>query len=109
MTRFAQFLICLCCLSGVGRAQEAIRMSLASAEAAEARRKAATTVGYYNIKLGPTAWRFNAGLQAQYDDNVGLASGNREEDFIFRPQINAQMLWPVTEKNSLHLSADVGY
>jgi hypothetical protein len=35
--------------------QEAVRMSIASAEAAEARRQAATTVGYYNLKLGPTA------------------------------------------------------
>ena len=49
-------------LSLPGRAQESVRMSLAGAQAAEARRKAAATVDYYNLKLGPTAWRFGTGL-----------------------------------------------
>src|SRR5436305_257434 len=39
------------------RAQETIRMSLAGAEAAEARRKANSTIGYYNLKLGLAAVR----------------------------------------------------
>ena len=50
--------------------QEAVRMSMASAEAAEARRQAASTIGYYNLKLGPTAWNFGAGLGLEYNDNV---------------------------------------
>jgi hypothetical protein len=96
-------------LAGTARAQEAIRMSMASAEAAEARRKAASTLGYYNIKLGPTAWRFTAGLAMEYNNNVSLDSASSENDFVFRPQINSQMLWPVSDKNSLNLSVGVGY
>ncbi len=84
-------------------------MSLASAEAAEARRKAAASIGYYNVKVGPTGWRFGTGLTVEYDDNVTLGQVNHESDVIFRPEINAQMLWPVTDKNTLNLSVGVGY
>src|SRR5438876_11944603 len=98
MTSIAKFLVCFFFLVGIGRAQEALRMSMASAEAAEARRKAASTLGYYNLKLGTTAWRFGAGLGLEYTDNVGLNANRKEDDFIFRPQVNAEMLWPVTEK-----------
>ena len=45
------------------RGQEAIQMSIASAEAAEARHKTASTIGYYDLKLGPTAWNFGTGLE----------------------------------------------
>src|SRR5438309_955973 len=72
-----------------GQAQEAARMSLASAEAAQARRKAASTIGYYNLQVGPTAWRFGAGLGLEYNDNVTLRQGNAESDFIFSPQMKA--------------------
>src|ERR1043165_2883877 len=40
------------------RAQESIRMSQAGADAAEARRRTGSTLGYYNLKLGPAAFRF---------------------------------------------------
>jgi hypothetical protein len=91
------------------RAQESIRMSLASAQAAEARQRAATTIGYYNLKLGPTAWNFGTGLGVQYDSNVNLAESNPEGDFIFTPQINTRMLWPVSEVNSVNLALGAGY
>src|SRR5205823_12295289 len=87
-------LFLLCSLMAV-RAQETVRMSLASAQAAEARRRAAATIGYYNLKVRPTAWRFGAGLGLEYNDNIVLREENQEGDFIFRPQINAQMLWPI--------------
>jgi len=90
-------------------AQEALRMSIAGAEAAEARRKAVTTIGYYNFKLGPTAWRFSAGLGMEYNDNVNLREENPEGDFIFRPSVGANMLWPITEKNTLNLTLGAGY
>jgi len=92
-----------------GRAQESVRMSLASADAAAARRKAASTIGYYNLKVGPTAWRFGAGLGLEYNDNVLLRQENTEGDFIFRPQVNFQMLWPITDKNAINLSVGGGY
>ena len=84
-------------------------MSLASAQAAEARRQASSTLGYYNVKMGPTGWRFGAGLGLQFDDNVNLSGTNSDSDFIVSPQINAQMLWPVTDKNRIDLSVGLGY
>ncbi len=89
--------------------QEAVRMSIASAEAAEARRRAATTVGYYNLKLGPTAWNFGAGLGVAYNSNVDYTESNAEWDFIFSPQINTRMLWPVSDQNSINLALGGGY
>ncbi len=89
--------------------QEAVRMSIASAQAAEARRRAATTIGYYNLKLGPTAWNFGAGLGVEYNSNVNYTETNPEGDFIFRPQINTRMLWPVSEQNSINLALGGGY
>jgi hypothetical protein len=96
-------------LAPAAPSQEALRLSLAGAEAAEARHKAASTVGYYNIKLGPTGWRFGSALGLQYTDNVNLGSTGPQSDLSFSPQVTAQMLWPVTEKNTLNFSVGVGY
>jgi hypothetical protein len=90
-------------------AQEAIRMSMASAEAAEARRRAASTIGYYNLKLGPTAWNFGTGLGLEYNNNVYYTEANPSGDFIFRPQVNTRMLWPVSDQNSISLTLGGGY
>ena len=84
-------------------------MSIASAEAAEARHKAASTIGYYDLKLGPTAWNFGAGLEVDYNSNVNNTESNPEGDFIFRPQINTRMLWLVSEQNSINLALGGGY
>ena len=84
-------------------------MSMASDEAARARREAASTLGYYNLTVGPTRWKFGAGLGMEYTDNVSLSSSGKESDFSFRPQANTEMLWPITDKNSLNFNVGVGY
>ena len=89
-------------------AQEAVRLSMASADAAAARRQAASTLGYYNLKMGQTGWRFGTGLGVEYNDNVRYTE-DKEGDFILRPNITASMLWPVTDQNSLNLDLGVGY
>jgi hypothetical protein len=89
--------------------QEAVRMSIASEQAAEAQHKAATSVGYYNLQLGPTAWNFGAGLGMQYESNVYLTEDNPQGDIIFSPQINTRMLWPVSDQNSINLALGGGY
>jgi hypothetical protein len=91
------------------RGQEAVRMSMASAEAAEARRRAASTIGYYNLKLGPTAWNFGTGLGLEYNSNVYYTEVNPSGDLIFRPQVNTRMLWPVSDQNSINLTLGGGY
>ena len=84
-------------------------MSIASAQAAEARRGAAKTIGYYNLKLGPTAWNFGAGLGVSYNSNVNNTESNAQGDFIFSPQLNTRMLWPVSDINSINLALGAGY
>ena len=90
-------------------AQEAVHMSLAGAEAAEARRKADSTLDYYNLKAGPTAWRFSSSLGAEVNDNIQLEPTSPMTDLIFRPEINARMLWAISDKNNLHLTLGGGY
>ena len=83
-------------------------MSLAGDLASESQRQAQNTIGYYNLLLGPVAWRFSSGIGFDYNDNVNL-SQKGEDDLIFRPNLNAQMHWPVTQKNSLDVSLGAGY
>jgi hypothetical protein len=89
--------------------QEAVRLSMASAEAAAARRRAASSMGYYNLKLGPTDWRFGAGLGVDYNSNVNYTEENPEGDFIFRPEVRTRMVWPVSDLNSINLALAGGY
>ena len=95
-------------LTATASAQDAVRMSLASAEAAAARRRAASTIGYYNVKLGQTAWRFGSTLGFEFNDNVYYTEDN-SGDFIIRPGLTSEMLWPLTDANSLNLSLGAGY
>lgn len=84
-------------------------MSLASAQAAEARRKVATTLRDSSLKLGPTVWQLGTALGLEFNDNVRYTDSNPESDFVFRPQIDAGMLWPVSDRNSITLSFGGGY
>jgi hypothetical protein len=89
-------------------AQEALRLSMAGDVAAATQQQYDNSIGYYNLLLGMTAWRFSSGLGLEYNSNVRLQE-NGESDLIIRPSINAQMHWPVTLKNSLDVSLGVGY
>lgn len=106
------------------RAQDAIRPSLAGEASAEARRQSIDQIPY-NLQLGPMKLRFSATLGFEYNDNVNLAedatallpgpSGpvlvttEQQSDFIIRPQINMNALWPITQLNTLRLDVGIGY
>lgn len=89
--------------------QEATRLSMAGADAAEAQHQAASTIGYYNLRLGDLALRFTAGTGVEYNDNIHLSSTHREGDEIFTPSLDMDIHLPVTEKNSLDVSIGAGY
>jgi hypothetical protein len=93
---------------GIVRGQEALRISTAGDLAAAAQRQAESSIGYYNLLWGPVAWRFSSGLAVDYNDNVRYEQ-NAQGDFIFRPNADAQMNWPVTQVNDLNLSVAAGY
>lgn len=88
--------------------QEALRISTAGDLAAAAQRQAESSIGYYNLLLGPVAWQFSSGLAVDYNDNI-QDQQNAQGDFIFIPNVNAQMHWPVTQVNDLNLSVAAGY
>src|SRR5580658_8553339 len=96
-------------MASTALAQEAVRMSLAGAEAAESRQNAQATPGYYDIQAGPTYWRFGAGLALSYDDNITLVENNREGDLRYSPYLSAQLQWPVTALQTLNLTVNGGY
>lgn len=89
-------------------AQEALRESLAGEKAASEREKALENQPY-NLKAGPVSLDFSSSLDVQYNDNVNLAQVGAQQDFIFLPQLNTRVFWPVTDKNALNLNVGLGY
>lgn len=83
-------------------------MSLASEEAAEARRDAAK-LGYCNLQLASMTARVEANLGVEISDNVDYRSVDPRKDVAFRPGLLVKSLWPITDLNSLYVSTGVGY
>src|SRR5450755_4376841 len=106
------------------RAQDAVRPSLAGEEASEARRQSIDKIPY-NLELGPMKLRFSATIGVEYNDNINLAEDatallpivtgpvlvttQLQSDFIIRPQVNVNALWPITQLNTLKLDVGIGY
>jgi hypothetical protein len=111
--RFAAVWPCLLALLGMLAlaihlpAQESLRYSLASEQAARAR--AATANIPYNIKLGEARMRFAAGLGIEYNDNINVAETGQQDDLVLRPEGTVDVFWPITEQNSLNVSVNIGY
>ncbi len=62
-----------------------------------------------NLRLGPTAWQFQAALGIEANDNIQLEEVSPQADVIFHPQLGGRMLWRVSELNSLTFALGVGY
>lgn len=84
-------------------------MSLAGAEASEERRKAAGALADSNLRLGPSAWSFDAGFGLEANDNLRATPVEREQDLVFRPEVDARMRLPLSEVNTIALAIGVGY
>ena len=117
-------LVAVLAAAPVTRAQDAIRPSLAGEAAAEARRQAIDKIPY-NLQLGPIKFRFSATMGFEYNDNINLAEDGTftfqsvggpitvtfepQSDVIFRPQVNLNALWPITQLNTLRFDIGIGY
>ena len=117
-------LLTLLCATGIVRAQDAIRPSLAGEAAAEARRQSIDKIPY-NLQVGPIKFRFSATMGIEYNDNINLAEDGTfafpsrfgpivvttesQSDIILRPQVNVNALWPITQLNTLRLDLGIGY
>ncbi|MEO5718335.1 MAG: outer membrane beta-barrel protein [Chthoniobacterales bacterium] len=101
-------LAALLLLAPVGRAQEAVRPSLAGEAAASARRQSTDQIPY-NLLAGPIRFLFSITTGVEYNDNINLAETNKQEDIIIRPQFNIDAIWQVTQLNTLKLDIGLGY
>ncbi len=99
---------CALALTSSARAQEALRLSLASEEMADARTKAGDLQNS-NLKLGPMSARLQASYGMEYSDNVAYVNQGSQSDIALRPGVNFTGLWPVTDVNSLYFSTGLGY
>ncbi len=91
------------------KAQDAIRPSLAGEAASQARQQDIERIPY-NLLVGPVRFRFSATVGVEYNDNIGLAQHDEKvDDVIFRPQVNFDAIWPITQLNTLRLDLGIGY
>lgn len=98
----------LLCAPTLTWSQDAVRPSLAGEAASEARQQDINRLPY-NLLLGPVRFRVSATVGVEYNDNINLAEVNKQDDVIFRPQINLNAIWPITQINTLTLDLGVGY
>jgi hypothetical protein len=64
---------------------------------------------HYNLAVGPVRVNVAAGVGFEYNDNINLSDHNRESDFIFRPSLNLDTVWQLSEMNTLRFSMGVSY
>lgn len=89
--------------------QDAPRPSLAGPDAAQARRISNSLLDASNLKLGPSSWRFAAALAVQSCDNLRGDSAHPQADVSFRPELDASMRLPLSQRHTLAFSLDAGY
>src|SRR5262245_37226940 len=79
-------------------AQEALRISRVSEEAAQLRR-AYRELQPSNLIVGQGKVRLGASLSAEYNSNITFVERGEQSDFIFRPEASAELSLPITERN----------
>jgi hypothetical protein len=101
--------VVLLCAPPFARSQDAVRPSLAGEMTSEARRQDIEHIPY-NLLVGPVRFRVSATVGFEYNDNINLSQHNeKQDDFIFRPQVNFDALWPITQLNTLRFDLGIGY
>jgi len=64
---------------------------------------------HYNLAVGPLRLNVAAGVGLEYNDNVNLSDHDRQSDFIFRPSLNIDTVWPISDLNTLRFSLGMSY
>jgi hypothetical protein len=64
---------------------------------------------HYNLAVGPVRVNVAAGVGMEYNDNVNLSDHDRQSDFIFRPSLNLDTVWQLSEMNTLRFSLGMSY
>jgi hypothetical protein len=61
----------------------------------------------YNFALGAFRFGIAVGVGIEFNDNIALSQNNRESDFVFRPVLNIDSEWRISDMNTLRF--DVGF
>jgi len=104
----ALLIIGMLCAGVTVYAQDAVRPSLAGEDAYDARQEDVSRIPY-NLLLGPVRFRVGATVGVEYNDNINYAEVNTQDDVIVTPNLTLDMIWPVTQLNTLRLDLGIGY
>ncbi|SDT86196.1 uncharacterized protein, PEP-CTERM system associated [Verrucomicrobium sp. GAS474] len=66
---------------------------------------------YYNIKAGPALVRLNAGIRAEFNDNIALSNTDKKADFGITPGTTLNLKIPLTVVNGVttnQINLDLG-
>jgi len=63
----------------------------------------------YNFAIGPVQFGLAMGMGIEYNDNITLADSDRISDFVFRPSLDVQATWRISELNTLRLTVGASY
>ena len=63
----------------------------------------------YNFAVGPFRLSLAVGAGIEFNDNINLSENHRESDFIFRPVLNLDATWRMTEINTIHIAVGATY
>lgn len=63
----------------------------------------------YNIRIGNLDLIFALGLGVEFNDNITLANTDRISDIIFRPQLDIEGLWRISENNKIKFGLGISY
>jgi opacity protein-like surface antigen len=63
----------------------------------------------YNFALGNFRFGLAAGVGFEFNDNITLSEYNRESDIIFRPVVNVDAEWRISDLNTLRFNVGFSY
>jgi hypothetical protein len=62
-----------------------------------------------NARIGPATVRVVGGVALAFNDNINYSEFNRLSDFIITPSVEFNLLWPVTDFNTLTFDLGISY
>jgi hypothetical protein len=64
---------------------------------------------HYNLAVGPLRFNVAAGVGIEFNDNINLSDHDRQSDIIFRPSLNIDTVWQLSDLNTLRFSMGLSY
>ncbi len=74
-----------------------------------ARAERQANLEHYNVKIGPIPFRFGAGVEFQFSDNVNLTSNNKLADLSIVPHLDIYGGLRLSRRNVLSIQFGIGY